>query len=48
MGPDEESLSLADFIIAQHPRIIERIDRYSLAYAIMGWVEQEDAKDAQR
>lgn len=43
MGPTEESLSLADKIIAEHGLTV---DRYELAYTIMAWEqEQEPAND---
>lgn len=45
MGPDAESLSLADFILADNPTL--NIDRYALAYSVMAWAakqEQEQGK----
>ncbi len=42
MGPTEEALSLADFLIAEFNLAV---DRYVFAYAIMGWIEREDTKE---
>ena len=39
MGPTEESLELADKIIAEYGLAV---DRYNLAYTIMAWEEENE------
>ena len=45
MGPSEEAMRLANFLINECGLTV---DRYALGYAIDGWCDAEEARDAKK
>lgn len=42
VGPTEEALSLADYLLTAYPQLAT--DRYTLGYAIDAWAAETDGK----